>query len=484
MLLHTVLAVENPSVRKKLQQLTHQRDTIVTALQKKDLTWEDIIRETGDLILISRALIPEPFSRSVGDLRQTPESPAVVILSDREDPEERASLLAAGCEAVLYTGLSSEKLMNVLTAILIKRREMVAKVLVSDGSLLRPRLSDFVSVSASMQAFLTIVRRVVAMDVQLLILGETGVGKEWLARAIHAESLRSQGPFIAVNCGALPETLLESELFGHQEGAFTGANRSHRGFFELAHRGTIFLDEIGDMPYHLQVKLLRVLQEHKIQRLGSEKPIALDVRVIAASNRDLEAEVEARRSRQDLYYRLSVVTLTVPPLRERREDIPSLVNSYINHFKYRVNPRVEGIGPEALEALHEYSWPGNVRELINVIERAMILCNGNQITLRDLPESISGIHETEPRGMRFSPTSCDEKVQPRVWLQQPLRKAKKELVAEFERTYLRELLRSTEGRIGETARRAGIQPRSLFDKMKQYGLRKEDFRCQPTGKEP
>jgi DNA-binding NtrC family response regulator len=334
-----------------------------------------------------------------------------------------------------------------------------------------PRLGDFVSESPTMQAFMRTVRRVVPSSSSLLILGETGAGKERLAMAIHGEGPRSDGPFIAVNCGALPDTLLESELFGHEEGAFTGATRDRRGMFELAHRGTIFLDEIGEMPLHLQVKLLRVLQDRRIQRLGSERAVDVDVRVIAASNRDIEADVDAKQFRRDLYYRLSVVTLTIPALRERREDIPALVQNYVEYLRPQVGRDVNAIDDDVLEALTRYAWPGNVRELINVLERAMLLCDDDTIALHDLPQTIAELAAGgAAAGDATSPGGF-----PASWLRGPIREGREQAVAAFEKTYLTGLLRDTGGRVGETAARAGIEPRSLYDKMRKYNLRKEDF---------
>ena len=239
-----------------------------------------------------------------------------------------------------------------------------------------------------MQRFLALARRVVASDSALLILGETGVGKERVARAIHAESPRAAGPFLAVNCGALAESLLESELFGHEEGAFTGATRAHRGYFEIAHRGTIFLDEIGEMPRHVQVKLLRVLEDRHVLRVGGERPVKVDVRVMAATNRDLEADLASKRFRSDLYYRLAVVTLTLPSLRERREDIRPLVRHYVEYFRALLGRPVTGVSDQAMAALSAYDWPGNVRELINVMERAVLLAHGATLSEADLPPGI------------------------------------------------------------------------------------------------
>ena len=263
-----------------------------------------------------------------------------------------------------------------------------------------------------------------------------------MARAIHAEGPRASGPFITVNCGALPEaSALESELFGHEEGAFTGAVRSRRGGFELAHRGTIFLDEIGELANHLQVKLLCVLQEHEIQRIGSEKSFNVDVRVMAATNRDMDEAIESRSFRKDLFYRLSVMTLEIPPLRDRIEDIPDLVESYINYLRPRIGCEVFGITREAKEALEHYPWPGNVRELINVIERAMLLCNGTEITLGDLPTIISGKSELTQIQTESPLPLHDVGDLNEEWLQKSLQEVRKEVIERFERTYLSGLLR-------------------------------------------
>jgi two-component system response regulator AtoC len=269
---------------------------------------------------------------------------------------------------------------------------------------------------------------------------------------------------------------LESELFGHEEGAFTGATRSRRGCFELAHRGSIFLDEISEMPVHLQVKLLRVLQEYEIQPVGAEKPIKIDVRLMASTNRNLDEEIRLGRFRKDLFYRLSVVSLTVPPLRERREDIPALVKSHMAFLRPRIGDGCT-IDPEAVTALSRYSWPGNVRELINVIERALLLCAEDRITLADLPQSMSG--ETPAPTQRIHAESGVPALTAdgsKSLAEQPWRTVRREFLDRLKQKYLRQLLESTKGHIGQTAKRSEMQPRSLFDKMKKHGLRKEDFR--------
>jgi DNA-binding NtrC family response regulator len=372
--------------------------------------------------------------------------------------------------------METRNLGEILEAVLTKRQEEMEAEYAGRREGSPPKLSDFVSCSQSMQVLMDTVRRVVQADTSLLILGETGVGKELLARAIHADSARSQGPFVAVNCGGLSETLLDSELFGHEKGAFTGATNSRRGCFEIADGGTIFLDEIGEMSSQLQVKFLRVLQEHEFLRLGSEKPTRVHVRVMAATHRNLIEEVKAGRFREDLYYRLSVVTLTIPPLRERREDIPALVQRYINHFQARVRKENVRITLEALEALTRYAWPGNVRELMNVIERALLLCEGHEITLADLPEAIRATPAATNAAQVSLASVMGSKDIPEEWMEKPLHQVRHLVVRNFETAYLARLLRVTGGKVGETARRAGIHPRSLFDKMKRYGLSKEDFR--------
>jgi DNA-binding NtrC family response regulator len=477
MLTRVLLALDDPQLRGLLVNALAAPDLLAEAPTGEGLLWERIIRNSADVFVLSLDLIPTPAADRVAFLRELPESPAVVVISPTDGAEEQARLLAAGCDGVLYRGLSEQAMVGAVNALLERRADSDRLRARTGPDLAQASLSDFISQSPAMTAFMDVVKRVVPSNSSLLILGETGVGKERLARAIHAEGRRSNGPFVAVNCGALPEALLESELFGHERGAFTGASRQRRGRFELAHDGTVFLDEIGEMPYHLQVKLLRVLQEREVHPIGSERPIRVDVRLMAASNRNLEEAAESGSFRRDLYYRLSVVTLTIPPLRERQEDIPELVQSYISYLQDQIGCDVSGITDAALDALVDYGWPGNVRELINVVERAMLLSDGRLITLSSLPEAVRGRRAPEARSTgRQQPLDVTEKGVPARWLKLPLRKVRREVVDRAEKAYLTELLRETEGSVGETARRAGIVPRSLYDKMKKHGLAKEDFR--------
>jgi transcriptional regulator with GAF, ATPase, and Fis domain len=320
-------------------------------------------------------------------------------------------------------------------------------------------------------------RRIAHADSPVLLLGETGVGKERLARMIHADSSRAPGAFIAVNCAAIPGELFESELFGHEKGAFTGASRSRRGQFELAHGGTLFLDEVGEVPVHLQAKLLRALQERKVKPVGSNHAVEIDVRVISATNRDLAEEMTEGRFRRDLYYRLSVVELTIPPLRERAEDIRVMTDAFVRALAAQLGRQVEGFDPPALHALEHYDWPGNVRELVNVIERAVLLCDAPRIGLGDLPEAVTRC-ASEELAPPVSPLGSGPDVVsvPPAWAAQTWKHVREELLLAGERAYLCAVLAAAEGRVGLAASRAGLSPRALFEKMRRHGLRKEDFR--------
>ncbi|MGB0034214.1 MAG: sigma-54 dependent transcriptional regulator [Candidatus Acidiferrales bacterium] len=258
------------------------------------------------------------------------------------------------------------------------------------------RLTGFdhiIGTSPKMRALFELVETIAPQSSRVLITGESGTGKELVARAIHENSARSKTPFITINCGAFPETLLESELFGYMRGAFTGANENRRGLFQAADGGTLFMDEIGNMSLTMQVKLYRVLQEGKVRPLGSTEESCVDVRVIAATNKNLEQEIAEGRFREDLYYRLSVIPIHLPPLRERREDIPLLARAFLERYTKSMNKKIEGIEPEAMRRLEVYDWPGNVRELENTIERSVALETGKRIMLEGLPERITSFYQ-------------------------------------------------------------------------------------------
>jgi len=473
MQLRVLLLINETKLRSRVRRILQGVDAFVRAPKGADATWETAGLVLSDVLVACRSVIPAPVAEYVRGLTDSSNAPALVVLSEEDDAEELATLRAAGAEAALYTEVPDHVLGDAIKRIAEGRRALLSRTIAARRATPRPELTDFVSASPAMQRFMKTVQRVVDSDAPLLIAGETGVGKERLARAIHYDSRRADGPFISVNCGAIPENLLESQLFGHEKGAFTGATRTQRGCFELAHGGTLFLDEISEMPFHLQVKLLHVLQDFEVAPVGSEKKIPIDVRVIAATNRDIREEVEEKRFRKDLYYRLGVVSVEVPPLRDRRGDIPSLASSILAGLSSRIGCRAGAISPEAMEALCGYAWPGNVRELINVLERALLLCENDEITPGDLPEEIAAGED----GWRSAVLPDSIEMIPDEWLAKPLKEIREAAVERFEKAYLARLLAVSEGRVGETARRAGMEPRSLFNKMKRYGLRKEDFRA-------
>jgi DNA-binding NtrC family response regulator len=312
--------------------------------------------------------------------------------------------------------------------------------------------------SQAMRRVLELARRVAAVDSTVLLTGESGVGKERLARFIHARSERTAGPFVAINCGALPESLLESELFGHAKGAFTGATRDRAGLFEAAHGGTLLLDEIGEVPPPLQVRLLRVLQEREVRRLGENHDRRVDVRVIAATHRDLAAEVAAGRFREDLFYRLGVLSLAIPPLRERPDDVLPLARLKLLETAARFGRDVRGFTPAAAHRLLAYAWPGNVRELHNAIERAVVFAESDHIDAEDLPEPTRSITPA-PSG---SPSSAPPIA--------PSTNPEDQTLAAIERAHILAVLEASAGNRAEAARRLGIGSATLFRKLKQYGV--------------
>ncbi|MDE3192496.1 MAG: sigma-54-dependent Fis family transcriptional regulator [Chloroflexota bacterium] len=307
--------------------------------------------------------------------------------------------------------------------------------------------------SPPMQEVYKTIGKVAKADATVLITGESGTGKELVAEALHYNSSRRAGPLVKVSCAALPETLLEAELFGHEKGSFTGALTQRRGRFELADKGTIFLDEIGEMSLQTQTKLLRVLQDRKIERLGSSLPIKVDIRVICATNKDLQKQVEQAKFRDDLFYRLNVINIPMPPLRDRKEDIPALVEHFLAKHRYSATAQPAAISEEALRRLLEYDWPGNVRELENVIERAVVLSRGQIITSRELP---FGDHEGDRE------EEGDEVPSERSFF--------KKSVAQFEKDLIMKALRDAGGNRSKAAEMLGIYRRLLYAKIKEYGL--------------
>ena len=323
--------------------------------------------------------------------------------------------------------------------------------LVLENILLRKKLEEtyqfdeIIGKSDVMQEVFALITRVAPTDSTVLITGESGTGKELIARAIHGNSNRCYMPFIAVSCGALPDSLLESELFGYEKGAFTGAEHTKKGRFEMAHKGTLFLDEIGDISLKTQVDLLRVLQQKEVQRLGGEDVVEVDVRIIAATNRDLSMAIRENRFREDLYYRLNVIAVKVPPLRERKEDIPLLADAFLRKYCLEMNKEERKIGRSALKLLMDYDWPGNVRELENIIERALVIGQADEISPDDLPFSSKELGpDAFPKSLRM-----------------------------MEKIHIQRILEATGWNITRAARDLGIDRQTLYNKIEKYGIKRE-----------
>jgi len=315
------------------------------------------------------------------------------------------------------------------------------------------RKSDYiVGACGKIEELLTQISIVAQNDVPVIIYGESGTGKELVARAIHYTGKRADRPFVVENCGAIPENLIENELFGHVKGAYTDARTDQKGLFEEAHGGTLFLDEIGELPVGTQVKFLRVLQDGEFKRIGSTRPVRVDVRVIAATNKDLIQAIAEKSFREDLFYRLNVIPVNIPPLRERKEDIPLLINHFLNDFNKELGKVVEGFSPAAIQKMMTYQWPGNVRELKNKVKQAMVLTRNNVITAEDLFFHV--------------PVSSNKF--------QSFKEAKRE----FEKEYISQVLRICQGNISQAARLAKKDRKDFYDVMKKYGIQPEAFRKQ------
>jgi transcriptional regulator with GAF, ATPase, and Fis domain len=335
----------------------------------------------------------------------------------------------------------------------------------------RNRYGDVIGQDVKIREIFGVLEKISPTDTTVVIEGETGTGKDVVARSIHRSSLRADRPFMVFDCGAVPENLIESELFGHEKGSFTGAIMTRQGLFELANGGTIFLDELGELSLDLQPKLLRVLEQREVKRVGSNRPIRVDVRVIAATNRDLEDDVSSGRFREDLYYRLSVVRIKLPPLRERPDDIPLLGKHFLRgHPANRLpdgDPRITDISPDAMDVLASYGWPGNVRELLNVIERAVSFAEGTLLEVRDLPDHVSGVSgvvHTQRAAAESRAGSVDS----------TFKEAKERWVSTFERDYIMNLLRKNDGNISHAAREADIDRKYFRKLMRKYGITADD----------
>ncbi len=370
----------------------------------------------------------------------------VIIVSGNSERQNALRAIEKGAHDIFPKPVDLDSLKIVLTRV-FKRLELEKESIEERQLAQSVSLEEIIGKSPVMQTVFTTVRKVAETEVPVLILGESGTGKELIANAIHNRSARKNGPFVAINCAAIPETLLESELFGHEKGSFSGATSQRRGKFEYAKGGTLFLDEIGDLLPELQVKILRFLQEKVMERVGGREPIPVDARVIAATNQDLEVSVKDGRFREDLYFRLAVVRLVLPPLRDRGEDVIELAHHLAESYCREMKKPLIRFSKPAYDAMRQYSWPGNVRELQNRVQRALVLSDGKMISPAelDLPES-SGYPDSNPATL-------------------------KEARQEFERDIIVRALKENDGNISKTARAIGISRPTLYELMERHGLR-------------
>jgi two-component system response regulator PilR (NtrC family) len=379
----------------------------------------------------------------------------VIVVTAFSTTETAIAAMKAGAHDYLTKPFKIDEVGLVVDRAMEKRRLARENVALRDEIKGRYKLDRLLGKSPPMQRVFDILRKVASTRTSVLLIGESGTGKELAARALHELSPRT-GPFVAVNCGAIPETLLESELFGHVRGSFTGANVDKQGLFEAAHTGTLLLDEVADLPVSMQVKLLRVLQERKVKPVGGVSEREIDVRIVAATNRDLEAEVEKSSFRQDLYYRLNVIQLRLPPLRERREDLPLLVDHFIRKFSAEHGRNVVGAAPEVMSALMVYHFPGNVRELENMIERAVTLSSTDWLALDAFPNLV-GLQGAQP-----SPSTVGNLPESGLDLERHLE--------EYERSILIKALERTGGNRTEAARLLGVSFRSMRYRLSKLGI--------------
>ncbi len=418
----------------------------------------------------AQLLIDEDFDAVVTDLympeltgldllercRQTDSSLPVVVITAHGTVEAAVTALKKGAFDFITKPFDRQELLNVVRkAVRTRRRGEAEPVAGADASAL-------IGSSPAMNEVLRLIAKVAPSPSTVLIHGESGTGKELVAGEIHSRSPRANKPFIKINCAAIPATLFESELFGHEKGAFTGAIQSRPGRFELAHEGTLFLDEIGEMPLEMQVKLLRVLQEQEFERVGGVARIRVDVRIIAASNRNLEEEVRQGRFREDLFYRLNVVPIHLPPLRERPTDLELLIPAFLKQFNRKLGKTLEGVDPLVLEALRAHPWPGNIRQLENTLERMVLMSEGRTLSVRDLPDEL-----LQSAGLELPTEVPDDEAG-------TLKDIVRRRTQKLERELIEKALSDTGGNVTRAAEKLGLSRKGLQLKMKELGIRRSE----------
>lgn len=386
---HRILVVDDdPAIRETLMTLLTMKNYAVTTVADGPSAIEEVKKDKYHMVITDLMLPRMNGIEIVKSLKEIDRDLQCIIITGYATVTTAVEAMRAGAFDYLMKPFNSTEVLILI------QRALEFQTLQAENQQLRKnlegryRFDNLIGESDGLKKVCSLIERVAESDSTILILGESGTGKELVARTIHYNSLRRNKPLIPINCGAIPETLLESELFGHEKGAFTGASSTRIGRFELADGGTIFLDEIGEMSPTLQVKLLRVLQQREFERVGGTKTIKVDVRIIAATNIDLEKAIQVGKFREDLYYRLNVIPIVIPPLRERTEDIPILMEYFLNHFNRSKKKSIQGFSPEAMNLLLSYQWPGNIRELENLIERLVILRGEGVITPEDMPDKI------------------------------------------------------------------------------------------------
>src|SRR3984957_1656240 len=457
--MRTILVVDDEAAARYGVRRALESKYKVSEAESADAARALIAGDAPDLILLDLVMPGEDGLAFLRWMRANEIETPVLVVSALDSAKMAVDALQSGAADYIVKGYDIEELRkrvgNILQlAELGAENTRLRRELVADG-----QFGRMLGASAPMRRVFEMADRVAATDATVLILGESGTGKDLLAQEIHDRSPRAGKALVAVNCAALPENLIESELFGFERGAFTGAAQQRKGKFEIASGGTIFLDEIGDMNPVTQAKVLRVLENRKIERLGGSQSIDVDVRVISATHRDLSAEIAAGKFREDLYYRLRVVTLELPALREHKEDIPALVDAFLAQFGARHSRKVK-INRAALDLLSAYDWPGNVRELRNAVERSLVLCRGDEITVADLPEEIrEGHRPLTPAGTESESAFLGES---------DFREAKRQ----FEIVYLKRKLEEHRWNVSKTAAVVGLHRQSLQEKLRELGIQR------------
>jgi DNA-binding NtrC family response regulator len=456
-----VLLVEDKdSLRKMMRHaLEAQGHTVIEARDQPEAV--HALQSVRPSVVLTDLRLPE--GDGLGVLRAAkeldPELP-VIVMTAYGSLQDAVAAMKDGALDFLAKPVEPDHLLLIVARALAQRRMATENILLKDELAARRGAPQIVGVDRRLQEVSVALQRAAATDATVLLEGESGTGKELFARALHALSPRANGPFVAINCAAIPETLLETELFGHEKGAFTGASARKPGKFELAHRGTLFLDEIGDLPLVLQGKILRALEEKCFERVGGTMPLKVDVRVVAATNRNLRAAVAARQYREDLYFRLAVFPITIPPLRERPDDIPMLARHFIDRFCRDLNKKPLALAPGAIEELRSYSWPGNVRELQNCIERSVILTEGETIHARHLNLSFG---QAPPHRDPAGPWS-------QLDTSGTLAEASRRVLGQLERLKIEQALKEAAGARARAAELLQVSYKTFMAKLKEYGL--------------